>query len=1513
MKLFTIIFNTFLLTLSLTLVAQPCTIQGLETMSVITPSGTSLVCGDALITLPNLAFEGQAGMPNPGIIWAIYTGLPNDTDPNKDPAATFNLLTDEEGNAVVSGGVADLSQSDFFALGECETVIYVVPIISDNIAGNTFVATCTGIDLSVAYTELTILNPVCYPEVCDPDCLGGVANDACETAVVFDLDNPSATEAAPYTNECATAIGDPAPNACSEFADFEDPYTATVWFAFAGNGGQYDISINNCAGSANTQLANPQMALYAGNCGLLTFVACSDNATGLMPALNDITTTNGINYYLIVDGFSDQVGEFCFTINEDVPPPPCDTEAGMASISLSGEACAGIPFAASLSGATTSSGYTNVWIVTDALGNIASSSTASNITINTAGSYTAYSLNYNNDDAATVLANIENGDALSLIEALIASNAVCADLSNAIAFVVAPANDPDCNCLAEAGTLTPTTQNACFESGLTLNFETNGTLSGDPLYTTYYVWYDNSEAGSIVQFANSIAYIPAAAETYSYAVLVVANEDIAAITPTPANFPDLAAQLTAAGACFELSESGTANILPPNSPECLPPCLANAGTLSLADNTVCAGQSLDIGIVGNNTDGFTTFYVVTDIGGAIFVISDNTAVSGLSVGTDYAVFALNLPTADADLALLQTATTVFDLNILLSGICTDYSDTAEFDILPTDSPECLPPCLANAGTLSLANNTVCAGQGIYIDIVGNNTDGFTTFYVLTDIGGAIFVISDNTLVSDLPVGTDYAVFALNLPTADADLALLQTATTVAELETLIAALCTDTSESVPFTVLDNNSPECLTCEPNTGALLVETTNCIGTTLTFSLTGNNTDGYTTYFVIGTDANDDGIMDDILQINSDATATLPEGDYLVQVLNIRNDFLTWLPSAPTTYVNLISSLFESCYSLTSQALSFSMVDCCEATTGIVTYPSGDDLNVCENTTATDISIQGAQTASNYQTLLVIVNSAGNVVASTPQTAINFTSLGLPLGSYTVYVINFELQHLDAITTFIASAQPWADFSLLTGGDACIAVDSGSATFTVIAAGTGNCLLPLAIDNLVETVSDDLLTYTVCFTILGGSGNYIVDGQAIVGNTYCSQPIACGTPYSFTTEDDMASSPVLVQGNAPCLRVCSNDAGIMPNFGGNVLLCADETTDYESVGYVLGEGDVLVYILHDEAGTELGNVFAVNTQTGAFSAASAGVAYNTVYYISAVVGLADANGGIIWADECTKVAEGIPVVFLSPIVIETDGVCNNSTGEYTLTVFVSGGVPSFIPTESYTLSGAFNGTVQAGQSLSNTFASGTTNYTIIANDGTCSAALSNTFECVKGTPIEWLSFEGEVLPQGNRLMWKTASENNSDVFVVERSKNGQQFEYVGKVKAAGTSNGVRNYSFLDKTAPIGVSYYRIVERDLDGSTNPSKVIILVRHQARFAFDSLSPMPATTHLDVAYTGVRNGTVQVAVYNAIGSLVEKRHAEMQSGTNILTFSLSNYVPGVYFIRLSDGIQIISERFVVNR
>ncbi|MBK8472761.1 MAG: T9SS type A sorting domain-containing protein [Sphingobacteriales bacterium] len=656
-----------------------------------------------------------------------------------------------------------------------------------------------------------------------------------------------------------------------------------------------------------------------------------------------------------------------------------------------------------------------------------------------------------------------------------------------------------------------------------------------------------------------------------------------------------------------------------------------------------------------------------------------------------------------------------------------------------------------------------------------------------------------------------------------------------------------------------------------------------------------------------------MDDILQINSDATATLPEGDYLVQVLNIRNDFLTWLPSAPTTYVNLISSLFESCYSLTSQALSFSMVDCCEATTGIVTYPSGDDLNVCENTTATDISIQGAQTASNYQTLLVIVNSAGNAVASTPQTAINFTSLGLPLGSYTVYVINFELQHLDAITTFIASAQPWADFSLLTGGDACIAVDSGSATFTVIAAGTGNCLLPLAIDNLVETVSDDLLTYTVCFTILGGSGNYIVDGQAIVGNTYCSQPIACGTPYSFTTEDDMASSPVLVQGNAPCLRVCSNDAGIMPNFGGNVLLCADETTDYESVGYVLGEGDVLVYILHDEAGTELGNVFAVNTQTGAFSAASAGVAYNTVYYVSAVVGLADANGGIIWADECTKVAEGVPVVFLSPIVIETDGVCNNSTGEYTLTVFVSGGVPSFIPTESYTLSGAFNGTVQAGQNLSNTFASGTTNYTIIANDGTCSAALSNTFECVKGTPIEWLSFEGEVLPQGNRLMWKTASENNSDMFVVERSKNGQQFEYVGKVKAAGTSNGVRNYSFLDKTAPIGVSYYRIVERDLDGSTNPSNVIILVRHQARFAFDSLSPMPATTYLDVAYTGVRNGTVQVAVYNAIGSLVEKRHAEMQSGTNILTFSLSNYVPGVYFIRLSDGIQIISERFVVNR
>ncbi|RMG70637.1 MAG: hypothetical protein D6722_08435 [Bacteroidetes bacterium] len=100
----------------------------------------------------------------------------------------------------------------------------------------------------------------------------------------------------------------------------------------------------------------------------------------------------------------------------------------------------------------------------------------------------------------------------------------------------------------------------------------------------------------------------------------------------------------------------------------------------------------------------------------------------------------------------------------------------------------------------------------------------------------------------------------------------------------------------------------------------------------------------------------------------------------------------------------------------------------------------------------------------------------------------------------------------------------------------------------------------------------------------------------------------------------------------------------------------------------------------------------------------------------------------------------------------------------------------------------------------------------------------------PVEWLSVEATPLSYGVvGLSWQTASETNSSHFVVERTVDGQVFEPIGLVPAAGFSSDVRSYEFVDREAERRISIYRLRQVDQDGKISFSK-------QVQVIFDKLS-----------------------------------------------------------------------------
>ena len=91
----------------------------------------------------------------------------------------------------------------------------------------------------------------------------------------------------------------------------------------------------------------------------------------------------------------------------------------------------------------------------------------------------------------------------------------------------------------------------------------------------------------------------------------------------------------------------------------------------------------------------------------------------------------------------------------------------------------------------------------------------------------------------------------------------------------------------------------------------------------------------------------------------------------------------------------------------------------------------------------------------------------------------------------------------------------------------------------------------------------------------------------------------------------------------------------------------------------------------------------------------------------------------------------------------------------------------------------------------------------------------------PVVLLSFEATPVPDGIRLVWRTGSEYNSMGFAIERSADLQKWLNIGWHESCGTSNEPITYQFWDTSPITGISYYRLVQWDLDGTTEVHRVI--------------------------------------------------------------------------------------------
>jgi hypothetical protein len=171
----------------------------------------------------------------------------------------------------------------------------------------------------------------------------------------------------------------------------------------------------------------------------------------------------------------------------------------------------------------------------------------------------------------------------------------------------------------------------------------------------------------------------------------------------------------------------------------------------------------------------------------------------------------------------------------------------------------------------------------------------------------------------------------------------------------------------------------------------------------------------------------------------------------------------------------------------------------------------------------------------------------------------------------------------------------------------------------------------------------------------------------------------------------------------------------------------------------------------------------------------------------------------------------------------------------------------------------------------------------------------------PVKLSDFRPLPLNSDVNLKWISTDEQQFSHYEVYRSFNGESFEFVSKVDAAGNSSRVANYQYLDANvnSPTNQVFYKLKLVDLNGQFQWSSTRLAILNQAPSTSIVLYPNPVNDVLSIQSPLLLQVT-HVSIKNAVGQELMQRSFEVNE---VSQWSVADLQAGCYTITitLEDG------------
>lgn len=193
-----------------------------------------------------------------------------------------------------------------------------------------------------------------------------------------------------------------------------------------------------------------------------------------------------------------------------------------------------------------------------------------------------------------------------------------------------------------------------------------------------------------------------------------------------------------------------------------------------------------------------------------------------------------------------------------------------------------------------------------------------------------------------------------------------------------------------------------------------------------------------------------------------------------------------------------------------------------------------------------------------------------------------------------------------------------------------------------------------------------------------------------------------------------------------------------------------------------------------------------------------------------------------------------------------------------------------------------------------------------------LASTVTAVNPLPVSLLDFSAQKSTDGVVLDWRTATEENSDYFAIERSRDGKTFEQVGQLAAKGETSRVTAYQHLDQgVEQTGTLYYRLRMVDKDGSYEYSAVKELIFDLESFDLLTFGPNPFEDQVKIAYLLPKDGQVNVRLIDLTGRVLKTERLNAQMGKNESQLEGLGALPkGAYILQLHYNGRYVAKKLI---